>query len=183
MTTTFLTLATSLILFINGPQADLIETVAIVEEENREAELPLISANEKSLNLILSKDIQEPQIASKPQVTHASIFMVNEKELLAKTRHQTFKTKVTLTFGASEELVEASNTTSIRYESTYTFQTVEVVQDNPVTGKVFAFKDTPVKNIKVTAKKSKETVLTDEQGNFTIECAKNDKLVFEGSGL
>lgn len=184
MTHNFVTLATSLILFINGPKVEFIETVAIVEEEeNREAELLLISANKKSLNLILSKDIQEPQIASKPKVNHASIFMVNEKELLAKTRHQTFKTKVTLTFGASEELVEASNTTSKQYEAAHTIQKVGVVQDNPVTGKVFAFKDTPVKNIRVTAKKSKETVLTDEQGNFTIDCAKNDKLVFEGSGF
>lgn len=56
-------------------------------------------------------------------------------------------------------------------------------QSIPVTGKVYAFKDTPVINITVTAKKSKQTALTDEEGNYSIEVNANDKLVFEGDGF
>lgn len=56
-------------------------------------------------------------------------------------------------------------------------------QDNPVTGKVYAFKDTPIANIKVTAKKSKKTTTTDEMGNFSIEAKAADKLIFEGEGF
>lgn len=56
-------------------------------------------------------------------------------------------------------------------------------QSNPVTGKVYAFKDTPIANIQVTAKKSKQTATTDEMGNFTIQAKEGDKLVFEGDGF
>ncbi len=56
-------------------------------------------------------------------------------------------------------------------------------QTNPVTGKVFAFKDTPVANIRITAKKSKQSALTDEEGNFNIKIDKKDKLIFEGEGF
>lgn len=56
-------------------------------------------------------------------------------------------------------------------------------QSNPITGKVYAFKDTPIANIKITAKKSKVTATTDEMGNFSIEVGNKDKLVFEGDGF
>lgn len=56
-------------------------------------------------------------------------------------------------------------------------------QKNVVTGKVYAFKDTPVMNVKIKAKKSKETVTTNERGMFTIEVKDKDKLVFEGDGF
>ncbi len=54
---------------------------------------------------------------------------------------------------------------------------------NVVTGKVFAFKDTPLKNVKVVAKKSKNEVVTDNNGQFSIDIGKRDKLVFTGSGF
>jgi len=56
-------------------------------------------------------------------------------------------------------------------------------QTELITGKVFAFKDTPVANVKITAKKSKKSVTTDEMGNFSIECKDKDKLVFEADGF
>ena len=58
-----------------------------------------------------------------------------------------------------------------------------VAQKNIVTGKVYAFKNTPVMNIEVRAKKSKQTVTTNEKGLFTIEVKDKDKLVFEGDGF
>ncbi|GEM_PF-2187536 len=56
-------------------------------------------------------------------------------------------------------------------------------QEKAVTGKVYAFKDTPLKNVTIVSKKSKQEVLSDEYGNFSIEVAKNDKLVFTGAGF
>lgn len=56
-------------------------------------------------------------------------------------------------------------------------------QTKRVTGKVFAFKDTPIANIEIISKKSKQTVTTDEMGNFSIEINAKDKLVFEGNGF
>lgn len=56
-------------------------------------------------------------------------------------------------------------------------------QDNIVSGHVFAFKETPLNKIVVTAKKSKKTTLTDSLGNFSIECKGIDKLTFTGHGF
>ena len=52
-----------------------------------------------------------------------------------------------------------------------------------VTGKVFAFKDTPLANVKIVSKKGQKEVLTDINGAFSIEINKKDKLVFTGSGF
>ncbi|WP_189629707.1 carboxypeptidase-like regulatory domain-containing protein [Roseivirga thermotolerans] len=60
---------------------------------------------------------------------------------------------------------------------------LSLAQEGQVSGKVFAFKDTPVANIKVTAKKSKKTTTTNMRGEFSLECKADDKLVFEGSGF
>ena len=56
-------------------------------------------------------------------------------------------------------------------------------QERVVTGKVFAFKDSPLTNVTIVSKKSKKEVLTDINGRFSIEVAKNDKLVFTGAGF
>ncbi|WP_420385871.1 hypothetical protein [Roseivirga sp.] len=56
-------------------------------------------------------------------------------------------------------------------------------QTELVSGKVFAFKDTPIANLKIKAKKSGETAVTDELGNFTIKCDAKDKLVFQADGF
>lgn len=56
-------------------------------------------------------------------------------------------------------------------------------QNRTINGNVFAFKDLPLNNIKVSAKKTKATVLSDSLGNFKIDCAKNDKLTFIGNGF
>ena len=56
-------------------------------------------------------------------------------------------------------------------------------QGQVVTGKVFAFKDSPLTNVTIVSKKSKKEVLTDINGRFSIEVAKNDKLVFTGAGF
>ncbi len=65
----------------------------------------------------------------------------------------------------------------------FLISTFSFAQNKLVTGKVYAFKNTPVMNISVKAKKSKQTVTTDENGNFTIETKGKDKLVFEGEGF
>ena len=56
-------------------------------------------------------------------------------------------------------------------------------QDTTVTGKIFAFKDSPLFNVTISAKRSKKEVKGDEQVRFSIEVAKNDKLVFLGAGF
>lgn len=56
-------------------------------------------------------------------------------------------------------------------------------QNNTVHGKVYAFKNLPLENIKVISKKSKLTVLTDSLGNFTIKCSDKDRLTFVGVGF
>jgi TonB-dependent SusC/RagA subfamily outer membrane receptor len=48
-----------------------------------------------------------------------------------------------------------------------------------VSGKVTGFNKYPFKNIKVSAKKAKTAILTDEYGNFSIACLPNDVLIFE----
>jgi TonB-dependent SusC/RagA subfamily outer membrane receptor len=48
-----------------------------------------------------------------------------------------------------------------------------------VNGKVTGFNNYPFKNIKVSAKKAKTSILTDENGNFSIACLPKDVLIFE----
>ena len=50
-------------------------------------------------------------------------------------------------------------------------------QENMVKGTVLAFNKYPLKNITVTAKKSKNQVLTNENGAFSIAVKKNDILI------
>jgi TonB-dependent starch-binding outer membrane protein SusC len=56
-------------------------------------------------------------------------------------------------------------------------------QIKTVIGKVYAFKDTPVNNIRVYSKKTKRAVYTNELGIYKIETKEKDKLVFEGEGF
>src|SRR5210317_918998 len=56
-------------------------------------------------------------------------------------------------------------------------------QDKVIQGKVFAFKNLELRNIKVSAQKSKEVVYTKSDGTFSIVCKNNDKLVFRGNGF
>ena len=49
-------------------------------------------------------------------------------------------------------------------------------QDRVVYGKLSTFKRYPVKNVKVTAKKSRASAISDSLGNFTIVCKKKDVL-------
>lgn len=56
-------------------------------------------------------------------------------------------------------------------------------QTYAISGQVFAFKNLVLKNIKVTTKKSKASVLTDSLGCFSIVCEQKDKLTFEGKGF
>ncbi len=61
--------------------------------------------------------------------------------------------------------------------------TTNVAQNSVVSGSVYCFKDLPLMNIKVEAKKSKSKVATDSLGCFQIVVAKNDKLIFTGGGF
>jgi hypothetical protein len=56
-------------------------------------------------------------------------------------------------------------------------------QIKTVIGKVYAFKDTPINNVKVYSKKTKRAVYTNELGIYKIETTAKDKLVFEGAGF
>jgi len=56
-------------------------------------------------------------------------------------------------------------------------------QNQTVSGNVYAYKDLPLKNIKISAKKTKMTVFSDSLGNFKIDCEKNEKLTFVGMGF
>lgn len=56
-------------------------------------------------------------------------------------------------------------------------------QHKSVVGSVYAFKDSPLANIKVEAKKSGAVVLTDLDGTFSISCENKDKLIFSGHGF
>ncbi|MFT6827629.1 MAG: TonB-dependent SusC/RagA subfamily outer membrane receptor [Roseivirga sp.] len=56
-------------------------------------------------------------------------------------------------------------------------------QIKTVIGKVYAFKDTPINNIRVYSKKTKRAVYTNELGIYKIETKAKDKLVFEGEGF
>ncbi len=56
-------------------------------------------------------------------------------------------------------------------------------QDCVIHGKVYAFKDSALKNILVSAKKSGAEVKTDSLGLFTIKTKEKDKLTFTGYGF
>jgi len=56
-------------------------------------------------------------------------------------------------------------------------------QTKEITGNIVAFKKYPIKNVLVSAKKSKDVVLTDINGDFKIRCAKNDIITFEAKGF
>jgi TonB-dependent SusC/RagA subfamily outer membrane receptor len=51
-------------------------------------------------------------------------------------------------------------------------------QTRVVSGKVTAFNEFPLKNVKVEAKKAKSAVKTDSLGFYSIACKKKDRLVF-----
>jgi len=52
-------------------------------------------------------------------------------------------------------------------------------QNKEIHGTIYAFNKYPLKNVKIIAKKSKQEVLTDENGKFTITVEKNDMLLVE----
>lgn len=52
-----------------------------------------------------------------------------------------------------------------------------------VSGRLTAFNSYPVANVKVSAKKSKATVLTDSAGVFKIICQKKDRITIEAEGF
>jgi len=52
-------------------------------------------------------------------------------------------------------------------------------QNKEIQGTIYAFNKYPLKNVKISAKKSKQEVLTDENGKFTITAGKNDMLLIE----
>lgn len=56
-------------------------------------------------------------------------------------------------------------------------------QTRKIQGKVMAFNKFPLKNIVVKAKKTKEEVLTDENGMFSISVKKNDQLTFSAKAF
>ncbi|TXG37049.1 hypothetical protein [Seonamhaeicola maritimus] len=58
-----------------------------------------------------------------------------------------------------------------------------MAQNHTVNGEIVAFKKYPLKNIKVTSKKTNVEVLSDADGKFSIVCNKNDQLSFYGGGF
>jgi hypothetical protein len=60
---------------------------------------------------------------------------------------------------------------------------ISTAQTKVVTGNVYAFCDLKLNHIAVTAQKENVTVFTDQEGNFSIECHKNDRLKFTGAGF
>lgn len=56
-------------------------------------------------------------------------------------------------------------------------------QENEIKGTIVAFNKYPLKNITITAKKSKQEVETDEFGQFTISVRKNDQLIIESKAF
>ncbi|WP_157961056.1 carboxypeptidase-like regulatory domain-containing protein [Lutibacter citreus] len=58
-----------------------------------------------------------------------------------------------------------------------------MAQTQIIKGKVTAFKKFPLKGVNITAKKSKEKVMTDSLGLFSISCKKKDMLRVELDGF
>lgn len=56
-------------------------------------------------------------------------------------------------------------------------------QMNEVSGTVYAFNKYPLKNVNVTARKSKQTTKTDENGRFTIQVKEKDQLNLEAEAF
>ena len=56
-------------------------------------------------------------------------------------------------------------------------------QDTKLSGVVQAFNKYPLNNVTVTAKKSKATTITNEEGKFIIQVTRNDVLLFEANGF
>jgi hypothetical protein len=56
-------------------------------------------------------------------------------------------------------------------------------QTEEVTGTIYAFNKFPLKNVSVTARKSKQQVKTDENGTFRIQVKEKDQLNFEADAF
>lgn len=56
-------------------------------------------------------------------------------------------------------------------------------QERNISGKITAFNTYELWNVKVSAKKAKTEVLTDEVGNFKIKCKTNDALKIQAKGF
>lgn len=63
------------------------------------------------------------------------------------------------------------------------FVTFSVFSQKIIQGKVTAFRDAPLKNVKIQASKSKVIVYTDSLGNFKIPISKRQKLIFTADGF
>ena len=56
-------------------------------------------------------------------------------------------------------------------------------QERNISGKITAFNTYPLKQVTVSAKKAKTTILTDSLGNFQISCKNSDQLKIAASGF
>ncbi|WP_347840726.1 carboxypeptidase-like regulatory domain-containing protein [uncultured Draconibacterium sp.] len=56
-------------------------------------------------------------------------------------------------------------------------------QERNISGKITAFNTYELSGVKITARKAKTEVLTNEQGNFQIKCKKNDALKIQADGF
>ena len=63
------------------------------------------------------------------------------------------------------------------------FTTLAISQNGEITGTVYAFNKYPLKKISITAKKSKQEVLTNENGEFKIGVKKNDVLIINADAF
>lgn len=57
------------------------------------------------------------------------------------------------------------------------------VHSQTTKGKVYAFKNLELKNIKVKSQKSGNVVFTSANGSFSIQCHPKDKIIFSGQGF
>ena len=63
------------------------------------------------------------------------------------------------------------------------FALVSFAQERNISGKITAFNTYELINVKVSAKKAKTEVFTDEQGNFQIKCKTKDAIKIEADGF
>lgn len=56
-------------------------------------------------------------------------------------------------------------------------------QEVTIHGKIVAFKEYPLQSVQILAKKSKQQVLSDSIGHFTIKCQKKDVILIEAAGF
>lgn len=65
----------------------------------------------------------------------------------------------------------------------YIISLVTHAQTREVEGTVYAFNKYPLKNVNITAKKTKQSTETDENGKYKIQVNKNDQIIVKASGF